>query len=121
MKALYSTLEVYFAMAKKQMILQELTNMVYITNLCATHLTVLMAMNFELSCAVTNIDFTTKKTHQYQGIKMHMMTHFPSAKFFWGAPSYLTDMELPELSHLRTKGMLMIDLKRNLIDYRYIL
>ena len=71
-------------------------------------------MNFELSCAVANIDFTTKKTHQYQGIKMHMMTHFPSANFFWGAPSYLTDMELPELSHLRTKGMLIIDLNRNL-------
>jgi hypothetical protein len=110
MKALYSTLEVYFAMAKKQMSLQELTNMVYLTNLCATHLTVLMAMNFELSCAVANIDFTTKKTRHYQGIKMHMMSHFPSAKIFWGAPSYLTDMELPELSHLRTKGMLYIEL-----------
>jgi hypothetical protein len=112
MKALYSTLEVYFAMAKKQMSLQELTNMVYLTNLCATHLTVLMAMNFELSCAVANIDFTTKKTPHYQGIKMHMMSHFPSAKIFWGAPSYLTDMELPELSHLRTKGMLYIELNR---------
>ena len=105
MKALYSTMEVYFAMAKKQLSLQELTNLVYITNLCATHLTVLMALNFELSCAASNIDMTTKKAYQYQGIKMHMMTHFPSAKMFWGAPSYLTDMELPELSHLRTKGM----------------
>ena len=105
MKALYSTMEVYFAMAKKQLSLQELTNLVYITNLCATHLTVLMALNFELSCAACNIDMTTKKAYQYQGIKMHMMTHFPSAKMFWGAPSYLTDMELPELSHLRTKGM----------------
>jgi hypothetical protein len=104
MKALYSTMEISFALAKKQMSLQELSNLVYITNLCATHLTVLMAMNFELSCAVSNIDMTSKKQHRYQGIKMHMMTHFPAAKIFWGAPSYLTDMELPEPLHLRTKG-----------------
>jgi hypothetical protein len=104
MKALYATMEMSFALAKKQMSLQELSNLVYITNLCATHLTVLMSMNFELSCAVSNIDMTTKKPHRYQGVKMHMMTHFPAAKIFWGAPSYLTDMELPELSHLRTKG-----------------
>ena len=58
MKALYSTMEISFALAKKQMSLQELSNLVYITNLCATHLTVLMAMNFELPCAVSNIDMT---------------------------------------------------------------
>ncbi len=115
MKALYSTLEVSFALAKKQLSVQELTNLVYITNLCATHLTVLMALNFELSCAVSNIDMTTRKPSQYQGIKMHMMTHFPAAKMFWGAPSFLTDMELPELSHLRTKGLLHI-IDYNLID-----
>ena len=65
----------------------------------------LVALNFELTCAGAGIDMNSKTAHHYQGIKMHMMTHFPSAKLFWGAPSYLTDMELPELSHLRTKGM----------------
>ena len=107
-KAMYSTMEVYFAMAKKQMSVQKLSNLVYIINLCATHLTVLMALNFELTCAGAGVDMNSRKARHYQGIKMHMMTHFPSAKLFWGAPSFLTDMELPELSHLRTKGMFLV-------------
>ena len=32
-----------------------------------------------------------------------MMTHFPYYRYFYGCPSFLFDMELPEHSHLKTK------------------
>ena len=33
-----------------------------------------------------------------------MMTHFAYYKFFYGMPTFLTDMELPEHSHLKSKN-----------------
>jgi hypothetical protein len=100
--AMSSTLEVMFALSKKQATLSELGRLDYLIHLNNLHLLRLKLLSNELLYACTG-NKKAEGTPLYSGIKLHMMTHFAYYKFFYGMPTFLTDMELPEHSHLKSK------------------
>ena len=101
--AMSSTLEVHFALSKKQATISDLHRMDYLIQLNILHLLRMKKLSNELlSNTRGKLDLEQKKPI-YAGIKFHMMTHFSYYKWFFGCPLFLTDMELPEHSHLKTK------------------
>jgi hypothetical protein len=91
-----------FALSKKQATLSELGRLDYLIHLNNLHLLRLKQLSNELLYACTG-NKKAEGTPLYSGIKLHMMTHFAYYKFFYGMPTFLTDMELPEHSHLKSK------------------
>ena len=100
--ALSSTLEVFFGLSKKQATISELKRLDYLIHLNNFYLLRLKNLSKELLLNISGKD-DRRPRQLYSGIKLHMMTHMPHFKMFYGMPTFLTDMELPEHSHLQTK------------------
>ena len=100
--ALSSTLEVYFGLSKKQATISDLKRLDYLIHLNNLYLLRLKKLSKELLHNISGKE-DQRPGHLYSGIKLHMMTHMPHFKMFYGMPLFLTDMELPEHSHLKSK------------------
>ena len=100
--AMSSTLEVYFGLSKKQATISDLKRLDYLIHLNNLYLLRLKKLSKELLHNISGNE-DQRPGQLYSGIKLHMMTHMPHFKMFYGMPSFLTDMELPEHSHLKSK------------------
>ena len=100
--AFSSTIEVMFALAKNHASIKDINYLEYLIYLNQAHILRLQRLSKELQCNEAG-DALPSKAYEFGGIKLHMMTHFPYYRYFYGCPSFLFDMELPEHSHLKTK------------------